>query len=196
MPMRQSGLPNAEAVPSGTHILHYYHHGRDLIEMQAGFCRAGLLGGEYALWIVTPPFTTAIAQEQLKKDVPNVEEYVARGQLEFVSYSAWYFHEGNFSSEDTVRRSELKLTEAKRRGFRGARICGALSWLTTPEQWRIFLAFEQAIHQAVTGSEIIGLCSYPIRTSQDETETILVAAHHAVLRPAAQSWSYKPCHAQ
>lgn len=65
--MRHSGLPNTGAVPSGTHILHYYHHGRELIEVQAGFCRAGLLNGEYALWIITPPYTAAIAQHELGK---------------------------------------------------------------------------------------------------------------------------------
>lgn len=192
--MRESGLPGAGAVPSGTHILHYYNHGRQLIEVQAEFCRAGLIGGEYCLWITTPPYTEAIARHELARNLPNVADYLEQGQLQFVPYSSWYFDNGHFDSEMTVQRSGRKLAEAKARGFRGARICGALSWLTTPEQWSRFLAFEQAIHQAVTGSDIIGLCSYPIRPDRrpdhDDRGRVLLAAHHAVLRPAAQQWSY------
>jgi hypothetical protein len=188
--MRESGLPGAGAVPSGTHMLHYYNHGRELIEMQAGFCHAGLIGGEYCLWITTPPYTEAIAQHELAKRLPNVADYLEQGQLEFVPYSSWYFDNGLFHSDMTVQRSGRKLAEAKARGFHGARICGALNWLSTPEQWSRFLAFEQAIHRAVTGSEIIGLCSYPIRPERDDTERVLLTAHHAVLRPTAQQWTY------
>jgi len=188
--MRESGLPGTGAVPSGTHILHYYNNGRELIEIQAGFCRAGLLSGEYCLWITTPPYTEAIARAELAYKLPDVDEYLERRQLEFVPYLSWYFEQGDFHSEMTVQRSSRKLAEAQARGFRGARICGALGWLSTPEQWSRFLAFEHAIHQAVTGSEIVGLCSYPIRPQRDDTERVLLTAHHAVLRPAAHQWSY------
>jgi hypothetical protein len=67
-----------------------------------------------------------------------------------------------------------------------------LSWLTTAEQWSRFLAFEQAIHRAVTGSDIIGLCSYPIRPERVDTDRVLLTAHHAILRPTAQQWSCAP----
>ena len=62
------------------------------------------------------------------------------------------------------------------RSVAGEGLCGALSWLVTPEQWSRFLSFEQAIHQAVIGSEIIGLCSYPIRPERDDTERVLLTA--------------------
>jgi hypothetical protein len=191
--MRASGLPGTGSIPSGTHILHYYHHGRELMNAQAGFCRAGLLGGEYCLWIITPPYTAAMAEHEMSQILPSAAEYLDKGQLEFVPYVVWYFDDDHFSSETTVRRTGERLDAARKRGFQTTRICGALSWLETPEQWRAFLLYEQSIHQAVTGTPIIGLCSYPIRATHMETDGPLQASHHAVLRPTAHQWTYVEC---
>ena len=191
--MRASGLPGTGSLPSGTHILHYYHHGRELLNAHTGFCRAGLLNGEYCLWIITPPYTAAMAEYELKSILPSAADYVKRGQLEFVPYSVWYFDDDAFSSESTVRRTGERLVSAINRGFQAARICGALSWLQMPEQWKAFLLFEQSIHQVVTGTQIIGLCSYPIRIDHTETDRLLQASHHAVLRPTANQWTYVEC---
>ena len=191
--MRPSGLFGIDHISSGTHILHYYHHGRELMQAQAGFCRAGLLNGEYCLWINTPPYTAAMAEYELRHILPSIGDYLERGQLNLVPHVAWYFNDDEFNSDSTVCRTQERLAAAMKRGFYAIRICGALSWLETPEQWKAFLLFEQAIHHAVTGTRIIGLCSYPIRTHQAERDRLLQASHHAMLRPAAHRWTYVEC---
>lgn len=84
------------------------------------------------------------------------------------------------------------MTRAKALGFAGLRICGDLSWLKTDEDWRTFLTYEHAIHQAVIRSDVIGLCSYPLRTERNTELNELLQAHHAVLRPRDFGWEYMP----
>jgi hypothetical protein len=90
-----------------------------------------------------------------------------------------------------VERSKQVLVQARARGFQGMRILGSLSWLTTEQDWSTFLSYEHAIHQAITDTEVVALCSYPIRTGRDTTGAALMRSHHAVLRPSDQSWEYR-----
>lgn len=190
--MRSSGLPTVNLLPSGTHIVHFYRHTRQLVETHASFCQAGLKANEFCVWIMTPPLLKAVAELELAILSVDVRQCLANGQLEFVPYAGWYLDEGVFSQQRSVERSQTFMAEAKARGFTGIRVCGDLSWVKTDADWHAFLAYEHAIHQAISGTEILGLCSYPIRTERDSELTELLQSHHAVLRPREESWEYLP----
>lgn len=190
--MRLSGLPTVGPLQSGTHIVQFYRHARQLIETHAAFCEAGLKSEEFCLWLIAPPLVKSLAELELDRRGVNVDEHVKQGQLEFVPHTSWYFDGEAFSMQRTLERSKTLMLQVKARGFTGIRICGDLSWLKTDRDWNAFLTFEHAIHQAVIGSEVIGLCSYPIRTERHIEQTELMQSHHAVLRPLEQSWEYVP----
>lgn len=190
--MRSSGLPAVGILQSGTHVVHFYRHTRQLVETHAAFCEAGLSANELCLWIVTPPYLQALAEVELAALSVDVKRCLASGQLEFVSHSSWYFDGAVFSLQGTIERSNAVIQRAKAGGFSGIRICGDLRWLKTDQDWKAFLSYEHAIHQALMGTQVIGLCSYPIRTERDSEVTELMQCHHAVLRPRDQSWEYLP----
>ena len=86
--VRQSGLPNVGTLSSGTHIVHFYRHVRELMETHATFCQAGLQHNEYCLWIITPPYTEALAGFEFENLSLDVRPYRASGQLEFGGHLA------------------------------------------------------------------------------------------------------------
>lgn len=190
--MRVSGLPSVGTLPSGTHIVQFYRRTRQLVETHAAFCRAGLEANELCVWIMTPPFLRSLAELELAILSIDARKYVAYDQLEFVPYTDWYFDGREFSLQRSVEWSKNFMATAKARGFAGIRICGDLSWLKTDNDWRAFLAYEHAIHHTVSGTEVLGLCSYPVRTERDSELNELLQSHHAVLRPRGESWEYLP----
>lgn len=190
--MRSSGLPTVGILQSGTHVVHFYRHTRQLLETHAAFCVAGLTSNELCLWIITPPYLQALAELELTALSVDVKTCLVKGQLEFVPHSVWYFDAEAFNLQGTVDRSNALIERAKAGGFAGIRICGDLRWLKTDRDWKAFLSYEHAIHQALIGTEVIALCSYPIRTERDCEVTELMQCHHAVLRPSDQSWEYLP----
>ncbi len=192
MAMRPSGLPNTGALASGSHIVHFYRHLRDWMETHAAYCAAGLQHNEYCLWLTTPPCTETLARYEFEKLSIDITPYLACGQLEFISCREWYFDHGVFSGPGTVARSQEMFQRARNQGFTGIRACGNLSWVTTDQEWTDFLRYEHIIHQTITGSDVIGLCSYPIRTELDRTLVELLHSHHAVLRPHNHRWEYLP----
>ena len=86
--MRRFGLPAVDPLPSSAHIVHFYQHGKDLLEVYAQFCCAGLLEGACCFWITTEPWTTSLALHELGKKLPEVDRYVTSGQLQLIPSEA------------------------------------------------------------------------------------------------------------
>lgn len=94
---------------------------------------------------MTPPYMEALAAFEFENLSMDMAPYHASRQLEFVSYTSWYFNAGAFSISRTVERIRMVMSQARARGFAGVRICGNPSWLTIDRKWNTFLTYEHAI---------------------------------------------------
>ena len=72
------------------HIVHFYQHGKDLMDVFAQFCCAGLQEGDCCFWLTTPPWTADLALHELGKWLPTANHYVASGQLQLIPNEEWY----------------------------------------------------------------------------------------------------------
>jgi hypothetical protein len=72
--MRRFGLPTVDPLPTSTHIVHFYQHGKDLLEVFAQFCCAGLQEGDCCFWLTRLPWTGGLALHELRKRLPETDQ--------------------------------------------------------------------------------------------------------------------------
>src|SRR5262249_43304192 len=89
-----SGLPALGDVPWGSHLCNFYRDPAELAEALIPYFQAGLANHERCLWIASEPFPVAAALEALRSAVPELERYLASGQLEILDQDEWSARSG------------------------------------------------------------------------------------------------------
>ncbi len=188
--MRRFGLPTVAPLPSSTHIVHFYQHGKDLLEVYAQFCCAGLEDGDCCFWITVPPWTTGLALHELRKRLPAVDQYTERGQLRLLPSEEFYVVQDTLQVEATLAQAMRHLQEAHQAWSR-VRACGSPCPGSSEREWSTCLAYEQHMHRMVTGmEEILVLCAYRLSGLPDQAKNGLLQTHHMTLERQDGGWRY------
>ncbi len=188
--MRILGLPGVGAIAVPPHILHLYRRGHEFLDISARFCCAGLECGECCVWVTAHPWTDNLAMGELMKHLPNVEDYVASGQLQFVAYDDWY--PGDKCNELQAGLA-AKMKEAQHRGWPRVRFCGNGLQPLPDSGWMERVRYEQILHELVATSDVAVLCAYRMGTFLPDTaKNELLQTHHAALVTEHDTWEYIP----
>jgi MEDS: MEthanogen/methylotroph, DcmR Sensory domain len=126
---RKTGIEVVGDMPWGTHFCLFYETKEDLLEILISYCKAGLEGGEFCLWIVAEPLTVEEATGALKDMVPGFSRYLADSSIEIVSARDWYLSGGTFDLKRVTAGWLEKLARASARGYAGVRVTGDTAWL-------------------------------------------------------------------
>ncbi len=100
--MRQTGIEIIGDAPWGTHFCQFYQDKQDLIDILAPYFKAGLENNEFCLWVTSDPLRPQEAQDALIQEVPNLENYIHKGQIGILDYSQW--HTAGTARANTLRR--------------------------------------------------------------------------------------------
>ncbi len=99
-PLRKSGLDIVGDIPWGTHLCEFYAGKADLIDTLVPYFKAGLDANEFCMWITAEPLKADEAETALREAVPELDRFLAKGQIEILDYTKWYTAGG--SSTRTV----------------------------------------------------------------------------------------------
>ena len=176
MDIRKSGFDVVGDIPWGTHFCLFYETKADLLEIGVAYCKAGLEGQEFCLWVVAGPLTVEEATRALKQAVPDCDRYFANESIEIVRASDWYLPDGTFDLNRVICGWNEKLARALTRGYAGVRVTGDTAWLERKD-WRDFCEYEELLNHAVTNQRIALLCTYPL-ASCSAAEILAVVRNH------------------
>ena len=176
MDIRKSGFDVVGDIPWGTHFCLFYETKADLLEIGVAYCKAGLEGQEFCLWVVAGPLTVEEATRALKQAVPDCDRYFANESIEIVRASDWYLPDGTFDLNRVICGWNEKLARALTRGYAGVRVTGDTAWLERKD-WRDFCEYEELLNHAVTNQRIALLCTYPL-ASCSAAEILDVVRNH------------------
>ena len=190
--MRRLGLPIVNPSSSSTHIVHLYQHGKDLLDVFAQFCCAGLQDGDCCFWITAPPWTEGFAVHELGKRLPAVEQYIANGQLKIIAREDWYLAPEGLDVEGTLAQATRHLTEARAHGWSQLRVCGSPCQTGSEREWGACLEYEQRVHRMVSDLDVLALCAYRLSSLSDQTKERLLHTHHMALERQDEGWRLQP----
>ena len=119
--IRKTGIDAVGEIPWGTDFCLFYETKSDLLEIAVSYCKAGLEGQEFCLWVVAEPLTVEDAKHALKRAVPDWDRYFADHSIEIVTAREWYLQDGAFDLNRVIRGWNEKLARASARGYTGVR---------------------------------------------------------------------------
>lgn len=199
----RTGIGVVGDVPWGTHFCHFYETKQDLLDTLLPYFKAGLENNEFCFWVVAAPIDVEEAQTGLRQAMPEVDRYLASGNIEIVHqavflsscqalspkshieivpHTEWYLRGGAFVAEQVINGWNEKLGEALAKGYVGMRANGNEAWLNK-KNWKDFLQYERALEEELADQRIIVLCSYPLSSATAREVLQVVNSHQfAVIR--------------
>ena len=159
--MRKSGIDVLGDMPWGTHFCLFYETREDILETLVPYCKAGLEGQEFCLWVVAEPITVDEAARALTRAVPDLDRYLADHSIEIVSARDWYLEGGTFDLDRVLGGWNDKLADALARGYAGVRVTGDTAWLEKKD-WKDFCEYEAALNGSIANQRLAVLCTYPL----------------------------------
>jgi PAS domain S-box-containing protein len=185
--LRKSGIEVLGDIPWGSHICQFYETEKDLLELLIPFFKAGLENNEFCLWVVADPLTKENVTNELKKAIPNFENFLRRESIEILSHHEWYLNKKTFNPKEIINELNERLVIAVKKGYEGMRVNGNESWLQQ-QDWKDFMKYERELNSALRGKRMIVLCAYPLETSNAAAILDIVHAHQQVISKRNGEW--------
>jgi PAS domain S-box-containing protein len=173
--LRKTGISAVGDMPWGTHLCHFYETADDLLDILIPYFKTGLADNELCIWIYSQPFDEEKAKNALRQAIPDVDRYLAGGQIELISYADWYFKDNAFHSEHVCNRWQEKIAKGLAKGFAGTRAMADEAWLQKKD-WESFCIYEKGFDEVLGDHRLITLCAYPLAATA--ASTILDVAHN------------------
>jgi DNA-binding CsgD family transcriptional regulator len=186
-------LPRIQLHPAadlawGTHMCMFFQTTEDLFEASTPYFKAGLEDGEYCIWVVSGRVTKDKAIVALRGAMPDLDRYLANGSLDIIPADKWYLPGGRLDQQRVIRGWHERLRQAVARGYTGLRASGTAAWLQTRAEWKEFLEYEAALHDAMRGRRMIVLCAYALATSSAADILEVARRHHVALVRRNGAW--------
>ncbi|MHC4335636.1 MAG: MEDS domain-containing protein [Planctomycetota bacterium] len=159
--VRNSGIKVIGDVPWGTHLCQFYKTKEDLIDILVPYFKAGLQNNEFCMWVTSEPLSSEKAKNALTAEVNNLDEYIAKGQIEILDYSQWYTKSGGFNAEEVLQAWVEKEKQALASGFDGLRLTGNTFWLEQKD-WQDFSDYEAEINRVIGNYRMLAICTYSL----------------------------------
>ena len=185
--LRDTGIDVLGQVPWGTHCCQFYHTRQDLLDILVPYFRAGLLSNEYCIWITAEPLDVVAAESALRTEIPDLDEHIARGQIEMRSGEEWYFCKPVFDAQEIIATWLSRLKAAIDRGFDGTRIAGNIGRIDKT-LWPAFNAYEQEANKSFRNRRVIAICSYSLEFCGASEILDIMADHRSALVKRHGRW--------
>jgi len=185
--LRRSGIDIIGDVPWGTHICQFYNSKEDLTKILVPYFKAGLENNELCIWITAQPLEAEDAKKALKGAVSDFDSYLAKGQIEIISYTCMHVARHIYDSERIINYWIEKLNHALESGYSGLRFSGNIYWVEKKD-WGYFVDYIGKLDDIIGKYRMIALGSYLV----DKYSTIdiveVVSNHQFSLSKKEGKW--------
>ncbi|MGB9023177.1 MAG: MEDS domain-containing protein [Candidatus Bathyarchaeia archaeon] len=165
------------------HVIMFYSKPEDKHEVLFSYLKAGLDQGEAAAYVAAQESPDEIIDSMRRFGV-EVDRLEKSGALRVLSYKDWYFKEGRFSIENTMKLWKALLDEAKARGFKSLRVTGEMAFFFEKKMVKELLEYENALHRTLE-LPLTAICAYDAEAVAKEGRgrlyLDLIKAHRSVI---------------
>jgi PAS domain S-box-containing protein len=139
------------------------------------------------MWVTSKPLGVDEAWVALREAVPELEQYVEKGQIEILSHEDWYLLGGKFDSDRVLNGWVEKEKSALERGFEGLRLTGNTFWLERT-LWQDFVDYEAKINEVIGEHRMIAICTYSLEKCTSGDVIDVIKNHQSTLVRKGRSW--------
>ena len=153
-------------MPWGSHVCQFYNGKEDQLKMLVPYFKQGLEKDEACVWLVGD-LTIEEARNALAAVLPDLERYMARGQMQIRHYTEFYTN-ANGTVKPSAQLSDQFVemgSTVKAKGFAGLRASGSVSWINNGASMSQFMDYETKVNCAIQNSTIMAVCTYPAQAA-------------------------------
>jgi PAS domain S-box-containing protein len=180
-----SGIDYYQSLRPGSHLCQFYNNTQEYFEVLIPFFQAGLKANQFCFWVLRNHAEEIRAYKALHKVVPNLNDYVKKGQIVIAPRSKWY--QGPVSEFHKKLPDWLEQLEERAQGFEAIRGSGEVGWLKNKE-WDDFIRYENSLDEIIPSRKLISLCSYPLKNLMASDVTDVIHAHPQALIKKKNRW--------
>ena len=153
-------------LPWGSHVCQFYSTKQDQLDMLVPYFKQGLERNEACAWLVGD-LTIEEARNALAAVVPDLERFMANGQMQIVHYSEFYTDpNGTVKAPEQLSYQFAAMgSTSVANGFAGLRASGSVSWVDDAESMSRFMDYETKVNLAIQNSRIMAVCTYPAQSA-------------------------------
>ncbi len=185
--MRETGIEIIGDVPWGTHFCQFYQTQVDLLDILVPYFKNGLKNNEYCMWVTSAPLQKKQAIQALRQDVPDLDDRIAKCQIEILDYSQWYTLGGKFDADRVLAGWIERETLAIQKGFDGLRLTGNTFWLEK-QDWNDFAAYEAKVNDVIGNHKMLALCTYSLERCGPIELLDVVKNHQFAIAKRNNTW--------
>ena len=185
---RPSGIEIIGNFPWGSHFCQFYRTKQDLLDILVPYFKSGLENGELCVWVTSEFLDDDTAKGAMEKAVPGFWEYSRQGQMEIFPYTEWYLKGGKFEMGRVLKKWLDKYRQGLAKGFCGLRVSGNPFWLESKKDWHDFSEYESNISGAISGNNILVLCTYSLDKCGADEVIDVVKNHQFALIKREGNW--------
>lgn len=186
---RESGINALDLVKWGSHIAQLCNSKDDLIELLIPYMKNGLEHNEQCLWIISD-MSVLEAEDAIIDSFPSSKIYLAKGQLEIISYEDWYLFKGYFDGQAVLDSSLKKYKDAMCNGYSGFRFAGNACW-ADKDYFDDFIGLEELVNRSLSDEKMLLLCSFKQNGCTEDRMSDVESNHKYVLIKSNGSWKLK-----
>ena len=183
----KTGLVVPDRVLWGTHLCQFYETKDDLLEVLVPYFKEGLAANQSCIWITSDPISPQEATNALRVAIPELDGYLATGQLEIIPHDAWYLIGGVFNIDAVLGEWCRKADIALAKGYCGLRATSDAACLQE-DHWADLEVYEERVQASLHSQKIIALCSYPLRQCSASQFLQAVNSHDGALVRRQGTW--------
>jgi len=185
--LRRTGIEPVGAVPWGTHFCQFYETAQDLVDTLVPYFLAGLAANESCMWVTSEPLRVEEAAAALRVALPDLDRFLAQGQIEILDYTEWYTRSGKFDAATVLQGWMDKLAVARELGYEGLRLTGNTSWLDEVA-WGDFRRYEGMVDDVMGRHRLLALCTYSLEKCDARGILDVISNHQFALIKGAGRW--------
>jgi hypothetical protein len=106
--MQKFGLDFVGDIPWGTHLCQFYENKHGLIDILVPYFAEGLRSNEACVWVTSEPLKEEEATAALEKVVPDIVQFIEKGQLFILPYTEVHMKGGTFDADRVMRGGSRK----------------------------------------------------------------------------------------
>jgi len=183
---RESGIQVLDLIRWGTHAAQLYNTKNDLAEVLVPYMEKGLEQNELCVW-VTWEISEEEAKDTLAEEIPRLQKYIDKRQLQILSYEDWYLPGGCFDIQCALDAGHKKYQEALSNGYSGLRMTGNASWVEQSD-WGSLMEYENLVNTVVHDYRVLLMCAYKECKCTIDNIVDVMNTHRYVISKIDDSW--------
>src|SRR6056297_560942 len=175
-------IDNLNKLKNGDHIVLLYKKPAEILLASVSFIKTSLARNEKCLYI-QGDLNGEILLNELKEQISDLDFYIKKGQLQFLTKEETYALSNDFKAEEMIETLKTESTKALAEGYKGLAITGELSWVLNFENGKKeIIDYEWMLNKYIFNDyPVVAMCRYNLNKFDKGIIKAIIELHHYII---------------